>query len=411
MNPVTDQLPASCAALLSGMIAIDSVTPKVSGRSDAERELAEFIAGMATGWGLETQWLAAHDDHGDALASNLLVFAPREATHAPGAPWLLFNSHLDTVGVDGMTVAPFGGPDSISDDRVSGRGACDTKGTGASMLWGLKGALAAGALAQPTGVLFTVGEEHAQFGARSFAESDAPQWASRYGSEIGGVVVGEPTHMRVVAETNGFVRARVVAHGVAAHSSRPERGRNAIADMARVVLAIEGELSEGLRAKQKENPRLSGGGAVSVNRITGGAQMNVTPERCEIGVDRRLAPGETPEQAVAEIQSLVERLGDPQMRIEVEPIDSAPPFPLGANEPLARWAVETLTGAGIASQVAGEPYTTDANHLAGAGLRCVVLGPGDIAYAHTHNESIGVEELEEGVRGYRALMEAPAGAG
>ena len=55
---------------------------------------------------------------------------------AAEAPWLLFESHLDTVSVEGMTVDPFAG--AIRDGRLYGRGACDTKGTGAAMLWALQ---------------------------------------------------------------------------------------------------------------------------------------------------------------------------------------------------------------------------------------------------------------------------------
>jgi len=52
------------------------------------------------------------------------------------APRILFAPHLDTVSVSGMTVDPFGG--EIREGRLWGRGASDTKGPMASMLWALR---------------------------------------------------------------------------------------------------------------------------------------------------------------------------------------------------------------------------------------------------------------------------------
>ncbi len=48
------------------------------------------------------------------------------ATLEGTGPTLLLNGHLDTVGIDGMTIDPFGG--SLMEGRIHGRGACDMKG-------------------------------------------------------------------------------------------------------------------------------------------------------------------------------------------------------------------------------------------------------------------------------------------
>ena len=401
---MTSTLPDSPADLLLRMLAIESVTPAVSQNRQAELPLAQELAAMATGWGLQVEWLEAND-HSGPLAPNLLVYAPSDAVKQPTAPWLLFDSHLDTVGTDMMTVAPLGQAD---DELIYGRGACDTKGTGATMLWALKAACHEASLEQPTGILFSVGEEHAQTGAKSFIERDLPTWNERYGSPLGGLIIGEPTNMQIVAATNGYIRIRVQTRGIATHSSRPVRGRNAINDMASVLLAIEQDLALSIYQRQVDTPSLTGGGSVSVNKISGGSQMNVTPELCEIGVDRRITPGESPDSAFEELCQLVYQLRRQREGIhcEVTAIDSAPPFSPDANGTLVDWAASVLESASIATQVKGEPYTTNANHYASAGLPCIVLGPGDIALAHTHNESISLADLSQGVEGYQALMQS-----
>src|SRR6185295_6812929 len=51
-------------------------------------------------------------------------------------PRLLLAPHTDTVSVAGMTIDPFSA--EIGDGRVWGRGASDTKGPMAAMLWALR---------------------------------------------------------------------------------------------------------------------------------------------------------------------------------------------------------------------------------------------------------------------------------
>lgn len=381
--------PNSVIQLLQAMLSFDTVTPRVSGRWDSERELGEWLYQLASGWQLTSQFLPL-----DGHAPNLLI------THAvdQDAPWLVFDSHLDTVGHHGMTVPPLGS--EIRDGRIYGRGACDTKGTGAAMLWALKKVAARQTAACNLALLFTVCEEDHQQGARAFAEKTLPTlpW------NIAGMIVGEPTGMQAVAASNGFVRWQIETVGRAAHSSTPWLGRNAIVDMARVVDRLEQQHIGPLNAKHP----LTGAGTCSINQISGGTQLNIVPENCAIGVDQRITPGQTPEEVLEQIRTLLAEIQseDSEFNRQITNVESAPPFDSLSSRKLGETVAGTLTAAGIPSSVTGAPYTTNANHYAQHNLPCVILGPGDIALAHTHNESIGVEELELGVQGYRTLMES-----
>src|SRR5690348_7552857 len=62
-------------------------------------------------------------------------FPSRSVLGGQAKPRILFGPHLDTVGVGGMSIEPFGG--EVRDGRLWGRGACDTKGPMAAMLWAL----------------------------------------------------------------------------------------------------------------------------------------------------------------------------------------------------------------------------------------------------------------------------------
>ncbi len=155
--------------------------------------------------------------------------------NAPG-PTLMLNGHLDTVGVEGMTVDPFAG--AIEDGRLWGRGACDMKGGVASLL------SAAASISRDREwpgrliVALTSDEEHASLGMQAVASSVAG---------VDAAIVCEPTDLAVMPAHKGFVWVELDFTGRAAHGSRPDVGVDAI-EHAGMVLARFGELRERLRA-------------------------------------------------------------------------------------------------------------------------------------------------------------------
>src|SRR5688572_13920299 len=159
-NQQPDQLPIprTVEQLLQAMVRFDTITAFLSKRASPEAPMAEWLEGVAKSWGLRTQRLAI-----DADNFNLLVTV---AEPSPRKPWILFESHMDTVGVEGMTVEPFGG--QIRGGKLYGRGACDTKGTGASMLWALQKYAQQPARPNNAAILFACGEEHQKSGAVAF---------------------------------------------------------------------------------------------------------------------------------------------------------------------------------------------------------------------------------------------------
>src|SRR5690606_18158544 len=202
--------------------------------------------------------------------------------------------------------------------------------------------------------------------------------------------------------TNGFVRWQIRTRGKAAHSSAPERGRNAITDMTRVISTLE----ENYIGKLTASHSLTGKAACCITRIHGGTQVNVVPEMCVIDIDRRIAPGEDLASIIPAVERVLAPLlaADTGLTITHEEIESAPPLDPEPNLQLAEQCVKALQAVGIESSVTGAPYTTNANHYGFAGLPTVILGPGDIAQAHTADEWIELEQLERGVRGYLGIM-------
>jgi acetylornithine deacetylase len=366
------------------MVAIDTVNPAFGGPAGGQTRLVEQLECWATAWGLTARRLPV----APGLDNLLLV-----AEAGPQAPWVLFDSHLDTVAVAGMTIPPF--ELGRSANRLHGRGACDTKGSGAAMLWALADFARAGARRQTAAVLFTIDEESGMTGARAFARHHLPAWRAR----LRGVVVGEPTGLRPVVATNGVLRWTMRTGGVAAHSSDPSRGRSAISAMVRVVDAFESRYVPAITATHP----LTGRAAASLNVIRGGTQVNVIPDECVVECDRRLIPGE---DAAAALAACERTMPEPAV-IERESIYAVPPLSEYCGEDFVRSLVPAFEQAGLPFVRSGAPYVTNGSIYAAAGAPVLVTGPGEAAQAHSKDEWVSVEQLTGAAKLYRAIMDLP----
>jgi acetylornithine deacetylase len=415
------------------MVAIDSVNAAISGRQRAEEPLVAMLEGWARGAGLEARRLSVPGHADDLLITcpvegglatagpvdgGLAAAGPveggvaragpvdgaavvasgsgRSSSDAARSPWLLFECHLDTVGIDGRIPEPFGG--GIVDGRIHGRGACDAKGSAAAMLWAL--ATYAAGVARPWNValLLTVDEEVSRAGIDTFLL----EHRGTIPGPIAGAVVGEPTRLRLVTAHTEVMRVTIRTDGRAAHSSDPSAGRSAISMMLPVLEALEGRYLPGLRASHP----LTGPAVGSVNVIRGGSQVNIIAASCEIEIDRRTVPGEDGAQVLAEVESLLSdlRAGHPGLVVTtLDPIVHAPLDPAPGTG-FASLVAAALAARGSDPTPAGVRFGTDAGALSAAGIPAVVLGPGDIAQAHTDDEWLDLSELDRAVELYLAIM-------
>jgi len=389
---MTKQLPRSCVELLQRMVSFNTINRMEEGIHSVEHELAACLEQLALAWNLTALRLPIADP-----AFNLLITHQVDST----APWLLFDSHLDTVDVQGMTIDPFGG--ELRNGKIFGRGACDTKGTGAAMLWALKSAIECQQISTNVAILFCIEEEYSKTGVKEFVHRQLPEldW------HPAGVIVGEPTRMRLVSGHKGTVRWNIRTRGVAAHSSNPSQGKSAIRSMMHVIDAIEKHYTAEL---QISHP-LVGKAQCSINIIRGGSVINVIPDLCEIWLDRRVVPGEDVDAILPAVESVLNKLRAEDPDLEVEQLSPRTDRTLSPelNQELSRRVGQVLEQSGLPSEPTGAPFGTDACQYESIGLQAVVLGPGDIAKAHSADEFIEVEQLENGVDIYGQLMTQPPG--
>jgi acetylornithine deacetylase/succinyl-diaminopimelate desuccinylase family protein len=362
--------------LLSDLVSISSVNTMgraLSGPGIFEAGMSDYLERFFRDLGVpcERQTIAPGRD-------NLLArYAAPQARRL-----LVFDAHQDTVPTDGMTIDPF--QPVIEGDRLYGRGSCDIKGGMAAMLT----AFARLVRERPGGsasviMACTVDEEFTHKGSSRLAES-------RLGADL--AIVAEPTKLDIVNSHKGAVRWKIRTHGVACHSSQPHLGRNAIYRMAQVVSALAEHARE--LAGSPQDPVL-GPPSLSVGRIEGGQSVNVVPDWCEIEIDRRVIPGETPLDCPKRALEFVRtQLGG------LEGVESLPPW---INLPALSWQgsdewIKLIQGevarvTGRTPAVTGVPYGTDAGPLGASGLPCLVFGPGDIAQAHTKDEWVDLTEV------------------
>jgi acetylornithine deacetylase/succinyl-diaminopimelate desuccinylase-like protein len=370
----------SPAGLLAQLVALPSVHPEGDAGGSEPGESA------AAGWlAAQLRRLGAAVELPHLAPNRPMVIATFEPTGTPVAT-IVFAPHLDTVGVAGMTVPPF--RLTRRDGRLHGRGACDTKGPTAALLWAFErwSRLPARSRGGVRWIIAaTAGEEQGSLGAQALVQS---------GFRADFVVALEPTSLRVVSAAKGVLRVWIEAEGRAAHGSRPDRGINAIERLLPFADAVRTEIAPALAARRHA---LLGRATVNLGVMQGGGELNIVPEKCRLGLDIRTHPNCTEDEALAVVER-VRRQWAPKSTLMVH--RSAGAFVTSRKD---QWSAQ-LRRCGRGWDKAD--WFCDANIFAANGIPAVAFGPGDIAQAHTHNEYIETSELNAGARAFLQFLTA-----
>ena len=257
---------------LAKMISIPSVNPFGSFDTDkpAEAGMADFFEKSLSNLGLET---FSH------VVSNGRKNVWGILKGKRSGPTVLLAGHLDTVGVHGYK-DPF--VPRVEGDRIYGRGACDMKGGLAAILETVRIVLRDSiSLNGDLIIAGIVDEEDAMAGSKYFG---------LYGPKADFAIVAEPTNLIICPRHRGQICFRIKTHGLAAHSSNPENGINAIYQMSLGIQKLK-ELAEIL--SKREIDLDSGYPSLSIGVIRGGSHHSAVPDFCEIEVDRRTVFGES----------------------------------------------------------------------------------------------------------------------
>ena len=357
-------------ALTGWLVSIPSVNPVLEEGGAGEVQIAEACAELLEAWGFET------------TITEPSPGRPNVIGRLEGSgPTLLLNGHLDTVGVAGMTVDPFGA--DMDGHRMYGRGSCDMKAGDAALLAAAH-RLATEGPRPGLIVALTSDEEHASVGMADLVAGSGP------GADL--AVVCEPTSLRVMPAHKGFVWIRALFEGVAAHGSRPDIGIDAIRHAALYLAELEGYAEE-LR-RRPAHPLLEYG-SFHAGTIRGGSAESVYPDRCELLLERRTMPGESPQEVVAEFQAALDTLErrDPTLSATLDMTLERPGTEVARDHLLVQGLLAAGEASGVEPIVEGMTAWVDAAFLNEAGIPAVCYGPGSIEQAHTDAEWVDVREI------------------
>ncbi|MGH2698666.1 MAG: M20 family metallopeptidase [Actinomycetota bacterium] len=300
-------------------------------------------------------------------------------------PRLTYCSHIDVVPAGNLALwerDPFSA--HVADGVMHGRGTADAKGPCAAALEAVALLLDANVQLEGTLELAFVSDEEAM------GFKGAGWLVGRGIVRPDMAIVGEPTSLNLVRAQRGANWIRITTHGLAGHGSAPERGRNAIEYMSEVIRQLPDTVPD-------VTHEILGGPSLNVGTISGGEKVNIIPASCSIEVDRRSVPGETPEDLMAQMEAAVELAKSryPELTASVELMFAGMPFEMDATTQLVATVSEAIEGVtGKPAELVGFRGASDARFMAEIGAQTVVLGPGDIAVAHTASEHLDLDELD-----------------
>jgi len=314
---------------------------------------------------------------------------------------LMFNGHIDHA-LPGSMPDPYsgkladGGRYGVQGQVIEGRGACDMKGAVAAMVYGAKAVLDSRSPLRRSFVVTGVVKEEVGLGE-----------GMRFVLEEGNVradmgVSGEATNLGVYLGHRGKLEFRISVLGRTAHASNPKRGVNAIYKMTDFLNVLRE------RYGMPSHPHL-GQASFAVLDIAAspGAETPVTPDRCDIVMDRRYLPDESAESVKTELENILAALADrdPDFRAEIAFLKDMPVMYTSGDErvvELMQRAREAVLGERV------EPgawlFGVDGTYLNCAGIPCVGFGPGDEKYAHTPDDHVPVEHLTVAAKVYAEMI-------
>lgn len=302
---------------------------------------------------------------------------------------LLFLGHSDVVPAgQGWRDDPFTA--TVVSDRLVGRGATDMKG-GLSAVIAAMMAVHQVAPQIPLTLVCTVDEEADALGVGHYIDTVE---ATAYSA----CIVAEPTDLVTIIGCRAAANLQVQITGASAHAGRPSDGASAIEAAAMLVELIAKDKQ---RLAAEPHPIL-GPATWNVGTLNAGHGTSIVPDTATLGIDRRLLPGEKPEQVLAALLQDARQQLDASMDLDAQKITLTgsvqmfmPGFLTDVDAQLVQQIGTALQDAGGAGEHGIWTASCEAGFIAQHHtVPTVVLGPGEInSQAHQPNESVSISDL------------------
>lgn len=353
--------------LVADLVRIPSVNPPGN-----EGEIARFVQRHLANADIQTELVPLEPGRESLVA--------RVPGSEPGC--IVLCGHLDTVDVQGgWSFPPFSG--RVEDGKVYGRGAADMKGGVAAIVEAARWVAQNQATPRKSLlVALTADEERGYRGAKSLVEAGIL-------SDAEFLLITEPTDGAVFLGQKGELWLKAAFSGQGAHGSVPHLGVNA---------ALAG-CDFGLRMVHTVDSlpeRVHGKTTINLGRISGGWQVNVVPDSCEVEVDVRLAQAGDRELVLKMAHNLGRDVAACQgARFELAITNDRLPIEVTADVPYMKELLKAVAEVTSAQPRVGlAPYSTDAVEIVPRlGVPLAIYGPGSIAQAHRPDEFLELGSL------------------
>lgn len=361
------------------LISIDSVSASLVPGAPGEGRIAAVIAQRLGEAGFAVDLVPAPED--PQRVSVVAVHAGSQ----PG-PTVVFNGHLDTVGVEGMA-DPF--TPRIADGKLFGRGASDMKSGLAGLLVAAERLAAAD---HPGTVVFTgvADEEDASVGAAAVLRHLADR-----GVTADVCLIAEPTWLDRIAAHRGYAVVEARLQGTAAHSSQPGLAVDAIRALG--ALLHEVERSDDELRRRLAHPLLEYGSFTATVVRAGSAPFTIAADATLV-IERRTLPGERAEDALVEVQAMLDAVAAkmPGLRTSARLTHQREAWEADEHGAAARFAdvlaAELSRDVEAAPAAVGAPYWMESALWQAAGIPTVVCGPAG-GGLHAAEEWVDIDQL------------------
>ena len=369
--------------------------PSHEGIKNQETETAKYIYDFFVREGIESELIPVEDGRCNVIARLKGMGEGRS---------LLFTGHTDTVPPYDMPGNPY--EINIADGNMYGRGVLDMKGGLACMMIAMA-SLKRASIKLAGDLVFAalIDEEAKSLGTRAWLQhcSELPDAA----------IVSEPTNLEICIGHRGLEWFEFTFHGKTVHGGRQKEGINAIQKATMFINRLENDLIP--RIEKKVPHPIIGSPSMNYGLIKGGTQPSTVAGECILQLDRRWIPGENFKEVVQEYQQIIDELSaeDPKFKADIkvmeisymddkyvhEAMDTDPDEPVVK---IAEKAIEEITG----EKAVMRSFTawTDGGLINYYGkVPTIVLGPGELEYAHSANEHIKVSSLVTAVLIYASI--------
>ena len=334
---------------------------------------------------------------------------------------LAINGHIDVVpvGDDSAWTHPAWGGE-VADGKLWGRGSCDMKSGVAAAVFAVRALVESGT------------ELEGDLWLHFVADEEVVGWSTRILAarlpKVDAVIVAEPTELQIQPVEGGLVHMRIEIDGRESHAGNryksihagalgADGGINAIEKGLLILEALQ--RLERDWAIYRSHPLLPPGfNSIMAGMIVGGpggghdgrlnliANPGTSPNYCSIEYNIWYLPDETFEEIKDEIEGFVGAVcqTDPWLREHPPRFDWKtrnvffPPVDTPPDHPIVGAIAASLESVGRTPRIVGFTAASELAWYAEQGIPGVIFGPGSIARAHSPDEYVALDQLQDAAR-------------